>query len=83
MQHRPQISSTSITMLVKETEKDSWSVVGCASTEPTNTSYPITTHTPHVHCPANINLSNHSRDVIKRAAGRRMKPGQDHTSAKI
>uniref|UniRef100_A0A0D2ZQ59 Uncharacterized protein n=1 Tax=Brassica oleracea var. oleracea TaxID=109376 RepID=A0A0D2ZQ59_BRAOL len=34
-------------------------------------------------CPANINLSNHSRDVIDRAAGRRMKPGQDHTSAKI
>ncbi|KAL0655931.1 hypothetical protein Bca4012_076515 [Brassica carinata] len=46
----------------EETKKDSWSVVGCASTEPTNTSYPITTHTPHVHCPANINLSNHSRE---------------------
>src|SRR5690606_33221339 len=42
------------------TEKDSWSVVGCASTEPTNTSYPITTHTPNVHCPANTNHSNHS-----------------------
>ena len=70
-------------MLVKETEKDSWSVVGCASTEPTNTSYPITTHTPNVHCPANINLSKHSWDVIKKATGRRMKPGQDHASAKI
>ncbi|KAG5374399.1 hypothetical protein IGI04_042276 [Brassica rapa subsp. trilocularis] len=37
MQHRPRI----------KTEEDSWSVVGCASTEPTNTSYPITTHTPN------------------------------------
>ncbi|KAG5397807.1 hypothetical protein IGI04_019621 [Brassica rapa subsp. trilocularis] len=36
-QHRPRI----------KTEEDSWSVVGCASTEPTNTSYPITTHTPN------------------------------------
>ncbi|KAG5397416.1 hypothetical protein IGI04_019230 [Brassica rapa subsp. trilocularis] len=31
----------------EETEEDSWSGVGCASTEPTNTSYPITTHTPN------------------------------------
>lgn len=30
------------------TEKDRWYVVRCASTEPTNTSYPITTHTPNV-----------------------------------
>lgn len=32
----------------ERTEKDRWSVVGCASMEPTNTSYPITTHTPNV-----------------------------------
>ncbi|KAG5398035.1 hypothetical protein IGI04_019849, partial [Brassica rapa subsp. trilocularis] len=27
--------------------------------------------------PTNINLSNHSRDVIKRAVGRGMKPGHE------
>ncbi|KAF3593425.1 hypothetical protein DY000_02023134 [Brassica cretica] len=63
----------------EETEKDSWSVVGCASTEPTNTSYPITTHTPHVHCPANINLSNHSRDILSVLASMKTESFQDVT----
>jgi hypothetical protein len=40
----------------EETEKDSWSVVGCASMEPTNTSYPITTHTPNVQLTLNHQL---------------------------
>ncbi|CAA7019758.1 unnamed protein product, partial [Microthlaspi erraticum] len=42
-------------MPVKETEADSRYVVGCASMEPTNTSYPNATHTPNVSKPDNVN----------------------------
>ncbi|KAG5388710.1 hypothetical protein IGI04_030251 [Brassica rapa subsp. trilocularis] len=47
--HRPRISSTQHNYAREETEEDSFLVLdlGAPSTEPTTTSYPITTHTPN------------------------------------